>query len=48
MILLSVYDLSLAAGLILLLALLSFRMKLNIEKQLVVAAIRTAVQLVLI
>ena len=48
MILLSVYDLSLAAGLILILALLSFNMKLNIEKQLVIAAIRTAVQLVLI
>ena len=45
---LSTLDLSLAAGLVLLLALFSFRFRLNIEKQLLTAAARTVVQLLLI
>jgi putative ABC transport system permease protein len=42
------FDLSLAAVLILLLAILSFKMKLDLSRQIVVAAIRTTVQLFLI
>ena len=45
---LSPFDLSLAAGLVLLLALLSRRMRLGLERQLAVAALRTTVQLLLI
>ncbi len=45
---LSPFDLALTAVLILLLSLLSFVMRLGIERQLIVAAIRTAVQLTLI
>ncbi|MCG6900459.1 MAG: iron export ABC transporter permease subunit FetB [Gammaproteobacteria bacterium] len=45
---LSVIDLGLAAALVLLLALLSIRLRSNISQQLVIAALRTAVQLTLI
>ena len=45
---LSAFDLSLAAILVVLLALLSWRMQLNVTQQLVIAAIRTTVQLLLI
>ena len=45
---LSVFDLGIAATLVLLLALLSIRLRTNISQQLVIAAIRTAVQLTLI
>ena len=45
---LSYFDLSLAAILVLLLALLSWRMQLNVAGQLLVAAFRTTVQLLLI
>jgi putative ABC transport system permease protein len=45
---LSVVDLGIAATLVLLLALLSIRLRTNISQQLVIAAIRTAVQLTLI
>ena len=45
---LSVVDLAIAATLVLLLALLSLRLHTNISQQLIVAAIRTAVQLTLI
>lgn len=45
---LSPFDLSLAAGLVLVLALLSRLMRLGLERQLAVAALRTTVQLLLI
>ena len=45
---LSVVDLAIAATLVLLLALLSLRLHTNISQQLIIAAIRTAVQLTLI
>ena len=45
---LSAFDLSLASGLILLLALLSWLMRLGLVKSLVVAALRTTIQLLLI
>ena len=45
---LSAWDLSLTAVLILILCLLSWRLKLNLEKQLMVAALRTTIQLLLI
>lgn len=45
---LTAFDLSMAAVLVLLLALSSWRMQLNITQQLVIAAIRTTVQLLLI
>ena len=45
---LSYVDLIIAAGLVLVLALLSLRLHSNISKQLVIAAVRTAVQLTLI
>lgn len=45
---LSSLDLSMAAVLVILLALLSWRMQLNVTQQLVIAAIRTTVQLLLI
>ena len=45
---LSYADLVIAAGLVLVLALLSIRLHSNISKQLVIAAVRTAVQLTLI
>ncbi|HAJ92487.1 MAG TPA: iron export ABC transporter permease subunit FetB [Gammaproteobacteria bacterium] len=45
---LSYVDLVIAAGLVLVLALLSIRLHSNISKQLVIAAVRTAVQLTLI
>ncbi|TNF39073.1 MAG: iron export ABC transporter permease subunit FetB [Gammaproteobacteria bacterium] len=45
---LSALDLSLAAILVLLLALLSWRMQLNLSRQLFIAALRTTVQLLLI
>jgi UDP-glucose/iron transport system permease protein len=45
---LTTFDLSLAAVLVLLLAVLSWRMQLNITGQLLIAALRTAVQLSLI
>ena len=45
---LSSFDLSLAAVLVLLLAFLSWRMELNIAGKLLVAALRTTVQLLLI
>ena len=45
---LSALDLSLAACLVIVLALLSRRMSLGLEKQLIVAAVRTTVQLLLI
>lgn len=48
LILLTPFDLGLAAGLILALAALSWRMELGIAGQLLVAALRTAVQLMLI
>ncbi len=45
---LSYWDLSLAAGLVLVLAALSLRLRLGIEKRLLIAALRSAVQLGLI
>jgi putative ABC transport system permease protein len=45
---LSAADLALAAGLVLLLAALSFKFRLDLEKRLLVAALRTTVQLLLI
>ncbi len=45
---LSPLDLSLAAGLIVLLVLLSWRLKLGLGRQLIIAALRTTVQLLLI
>ncbi|HLA75269.1 MAG TPA: iron export ABC transporter permease subunit FetB [Gammaproteobacteria bacterium] len=45
---LSAFDLALAAGLILLLAVLSVRMRLRLGKEIVVAALRTTLQLLLI
>ncbi len=45
---LSIFDLSLAAGLVLLLAALSWRLRLSVGKSMIIAAIRTAVQLSLI
>ena len=45
---LSTVDLMIAATLVLLLALLSLRLQSNISKQLIIASIRTAVQLTLI
>ena len=45
---LSAFDLALAAGLILLLAALSVRMRLRLGKEIVVAALRTTLQLLLI
>jgi len=48
LILLSPWDLGLAAGLVLLLALLSWRLHLGVEKRVLVAALRSAVQLSLI
>jgi putative ABC transport system permease protein len=48
MILLTPSDLAIAASLILLLALLSWRQQLGLEKQLIIGALRTTVQLLLI
>ena len=48
MIELSVIDLALAASLVLLLALVSMRLQSNISRQLIIASIRTALQLTLI
>ncbi len=48
MITLNYIDLAIAASLVLLLALLSVRMHVNISRQLLVAALRTAIQLTLI
>ena len=48
MIELSVIDLALAASLVLLLALVSMRLHSNISRQLIIASIRTALQLTLI
>ena len=45
---LSSLDLSIAAGLVVLLALLSFRLKLGLERQMIYSAIRMTVQLLLI
>lgn len=45
---LSLFDLSLAAGLVMLMAILSFIMQLKMTKLIIVAAIRTVVQLLLI
>ena len=45
---LSAFDLSLAALLIIALALLSFQMRLNLERSIIVAALRTVIQLMLI
>lgn len=45
---LSAFDLSMAAGLVLLLALLSLRLALGIERRLLIAALRTVVQLTLL
>ena len=42
------FDLSLAAVLVIMLALLSWRMQLNVTQQIIIAAIRTTVQLLLI
>jgi putative ABC transport system permease protein len=42
------FDLALAASLVLLLALLSWRSQLGVERQLLIAALRSAVQLILI
>ena len=45
---LSVWDLALAAGLVLLLAALSWRLGLGVERRVLIAALRSAVQLMLI
>ncbi len=45
---LSVLDLSIAASLVILLAALSFRLRLGVSKQILIAALRTVIQLVLI
>jgi putative ABC transport system permease protein len=45
---LSLADLAIAAVLVLLLALLSIRLRSNISQQLIIAAVRTAVQLTLV
>ena len=48
LIVLSPFDLGLAASLVLLLALLSWRLHLGVEKRVLVAALRSAIQLSLI
>jgi ABC-type iron transport system FetAB permease component len=48
MITLNIVDLAIAASLVLMLALLSLRMQVHISRQLLVAALRTAIQLTLI
>lgn len=48
MILLSPIDLTIASGLVLLMALISWKMRLNLHKQFVVAAVRTVIQLLLL
>jgi len=45
---LSAFDLSLAAGLVVVLALCSWRLRLGLEKRMVISALRTTVQLLLI
>jgi putative ABC transport system permease protein len=48
LVLLSPWDLSLAAGLVLLLAALSWRLRLDVERRMLIAAARSTVQLVLL